>query len=201
MCASYCALSWYDGIAQWLQRAGRRIKWVIFALFRRIRHHQRLKLSWCPRSRVRNTVFKWSYWCVNSNSNRLPLVAWCRTAVLTSPNQRSWGRMKYSSPSCPFWRYKRWTVVCLARTLERYTFPTSPTRSHHPSNMTFVSNDPSLWPYIDSQVSYNYWMGLSCQLVVSRSNIDLHFAVAAGIVVVYDWGEQDVVLMLLPFLW
>jgi hypothetical protein len=35
---------------------------------------------------------------------------------------------------------------------------------------------------------------------MSRFNIDLHFAVAAGVVVVYDWGEQDVVLSLLPFL-
>jgi hypothetical protein len=29
----------------------------------------------------------------------------------------------------------------------------------------------------------------------------LHFAVAAGVVVVYDWGEQDFALILLPFLW
>ncbi|KIK38379.1 hypothetical protein CY34DRAFT_395457 [Suillus luteus UH-Slu-Lm8-n1] len=35
--------------------------------------------------------------------------------------------------------------------------------------MTFVSNDPSLWPYIDAQSVLNYWI------------------VAAGIVVVYDW--------------
>jgi hypothetical protein len=35
---------------------------------------------------------------------------------------------------------------------------------------------------------------------MSRSNIDLHFAVAAGVVVVYDWGEQDIVPNLLPFL-
>jgi hypothetical protein len=38
------------------------------------------------------------------------------------------------------------------------------------------------------------------RLVMSRSYIDLHFAVAAGVVVVYDWGEWDVVLHLLPFL-
>jgi hypothetical protein len=31
-------------------------------------------------------------------------------------------------------------------------------------------------------------------------NNDLHFAVAAGVVVAYDWGEQDVVLKLLLFL-
>jgi hypothetical protein len=30
--------------------------------------------------------------------------------------------------------------------------------------------------------------------------MDFHFAVAAGVVVVYDWGEQDVALNLLPFL-
>jgi hypothetical protein len=35
---------------------------------------------------------------------------------------------------------------------------------------------------------------------MSRFNINLRFVVAAGIVVVYDWGEQDVVLSLLPFL-
>jgi hypothetical protein len=57
-----------------------------------------------------------------------------------------------------------------------------------------------LWPYIDEEFSYSYWQGLSYQLVMSQSNIDLHFAVAAGVVVVYDWGEQDVVLKLLPFL-
>jgi hypothetical protein len=66
--------------------------------------------------------------------------------------------------------------------------------------MTLVSNDPSWWPLIDSQLVYSYWIGLSYQLAMSRSNIDLHFAVAAGAVVVYDWGEWDVVLQLLLFL-
>jgi hypothetical protein len=66
--------------------------------------------------------------------------------------------------------------------------------------MTFVTNDPSWWPYIELQFFYSYWMGLSYQSVMSRFNIDLHFAVAAGVVVVYDWGEQDVVLSLLSFL-
>jgi hypothetical protein len=66
--------------------------------------------------------------------------------------------------------------------------------------MTFVSNDPSWWPIIDSQLIISYWICLLYQLVMSRSNNDSHFAVAAGVVVVYDWGEQDVVLILLPFL-
>jgi hypothetical protein len=66
--------------------------------------------------------------------------------------------------------------------------------------MTFVSNDPIWWPYIDAQLFESYWLGLSHQLVMSQSNIDLHFAVAAGVVVVYDSGEQDVVPNLLPFL-
>jgi hypothetical protein len=66
--------------------------------------------------------------------------------------------------------------------------------------MTFVSNDPSWWPMIVSQLIFSYWLGLLYQLWMSRSNNDLHFAVAAGVVVVYDWGEQDVVLKLLPFL-
>ncbi|KIK31786.1 hypothetical protein CY34DRAFT_19572 [Suillus luteus UH-Slu-Lm8-n1] len=35
--------------------------------------------------------------------------------------------------------------------------------------MTFVSNDPSWWPSIDSEVFYSYWI------------------VAAGVVVAYDW--------------
>jgi hypothetical protein len=65
--------------------------------------------------------------------------------------------------------------------------------------MTFVSNHPTVWPYIDARIFFSYWEGLSYQLVMSQSNIDLHFAVAAGVVVVYDWGEQDV-LKLLPFL-
>jgi hypothetical protein len=66
--------------------------------------------------------------------------------------------------------------------------------------MTFVSNDSSWWPWIDAQFFFSYWMGLSYKLVMSRSNNDLHFAVAAGVVVVYDWGEQAVVPNLLPFL-
>jgi hypothetical protein len=66
--------------------------------------------------------------------------------------------------------------------------------------MTIVSNDSSLWPMIDFQLFSSYWIGLSCQLVMSRSNNDLHFPVAAGIVVAYDWGEQDVDLKLLLFL-
>jgi Arc/MetJ family transcription regulator len=46
-----------------------------------------------------------------------------------------------------------------------------------------------------------YWNSLVYyQSVMSRSNIDLHFAVAACVMVVYDLGEQDVVLKLLPFL-
>ncbi|KAG1760821.1 hypothetical protein EDD22DRAFT_55590 [Suillus occidentalis] len=36
--------------------------------------------------------------------------------------------------------------------------------------MTFVSNDPSWWPFIDSQVFVSYWL------------------VAAGVVVAYDWA-------------
>ncbi|KAG1756143.1 hypothetical protein EDD22DRAFT_912637, partial [Suillus occidentalis] len=43
--------------------------------------------------------------------------------------------------------------------------------------MTFVSNDPRWWPFIDSQVFFSYWM------------------VAAGVVVAYDWGEQDIELI------
>jgi hypothetical protein len=66
--------------------------------------------------------------------------------------------------------------------------------------MTFISNDPSWWPYIDAQFFSSYWIGLSYQSVMTQSNIDLHFAVVAGVVVVYDWGEQDVALNLLSFL-
>ncbi|KAG1784732.1 uncharacterized protein HD556DRAFT_1531905 [Suillus plorans] len=39
----------------------------------------------------------------------------------------------------------------------------------HPSNMTNVSNDPSWWPYISSNIFVSYW------------------GVATGVVVVYDW--------------
>jgi hypothetical protein len=66
--------------------------------------------------------------------------------------------------------------------------------------MTFVANDPIFWPLLDQEFFDSYWMGLSYQFVMSRSNISLHFAVAAIVVVVYDWGEQDVVLNLLSFL-
>jgi hypothetical protein len=61
---------------------------------------------------------------------------------------------------CQLWRYKRRTVVYLARTLDRYTRPISPPRSHHLLTMTVVSNDPSFWPLIDLQILYSYWIGL-----------------------------------------
>ncbi|KIK37486.1 hypothetical protein CY34DRAFT_455144 [Suillus luteus UH-Slu-Lm8-n1] len=48
------------------------------------------------------------------------------------------------------------------------TFSTSLTHTH-PSNMTFVSNDPSWWPYIDFQLISSCWI------------------VAGSVVVVYDW--------------
>jgi hypothetical protein len=85
-------------------------------------------------------------------------------------------------------------------TVTRSLTPPTSLALTHLSNMTFVSNDPSWWPYIDSEILYSYWMGLSYQLVMSRSDIDLHFAVAAGVVVVYEWGEQNDDLNLLPFL-
>jgi hypothetical protein len=66
--------------------------------------------------------------------------------------------------------------------------------------MTIVSNDPSLWPFINVDILLSYCMRLSYQSVMSWPYIDLHFAVAAVIVVVYDWGEWDVVLKLPPFL-
>ncbi|KAG2341259.1 hypothetical protein BDR05DRAFT_465102 [Suillus weaverae] len=47
--------------------------------------------------------------------------------------------------------------------------PTSPLTYTHTSNMTVVSNDPSLWPLINWNIVYSYWI------------------VAAGAVVVYDW--------------
>ncbi|KAG2104660.1 uncharacterized protein F5147DRAFT_838216 [Suillus discolor] len=46
---------------------------------------------------------------------------------------------------------------------------TLPICSHHPSNMTFVSNDPGWWPTINFNLSVSYWI------------------VAAGVVVVHDW--------------
>ncbi|KAG1775463.1 hypothetical protein EV702DRAFT_431574 [Suillus placidus] len=59
-------------------------------------------------------------------------------------------------------------VVYLARTLLLYI----PNISHWLtpiSNMTLVSNDPSWWPTISSNIFFSYWI------------------VAAGVVVVYDW--------------
>jgi hypothetical protein len=66
--------------------------------------------------------------------------------------------------------------------------------------MAIVSNDPGWWPFLDADILLSYWIGLSYQSVMSRSNISLHFAVVSGVVVVYDWCEQDVVVKQLPFL-
>ncbi|KAG2339525.1 hypothetical protein BDR05DRAFT_620032 [Suillus weaverae] len=71
-------------------------------------------------------------------------------------------------------------VVYLARTLSLYI----PNISHWLtpiSNMTLVSNDPSWWPTISSNIFSSYWI------------------VAAGVVVVYDWGltlGQEIELIL-----
>ncbi|KAG1722254.1 hypothetical protein EDD22DRAFT_507307 [Suillus occidentalis] len=47
---------------------------------------------------------------------------------------------------------------------------TPPSLAHtHPSNMTYVSNDPSWWPSLVVDIFLSYWI------------------VAAGVVVVYDW--------------
>ncbi|KIK37916.1 hypothetical protein CY34DRAFT_15387 [Suillus luteus UH-Slu-Lm8-n1] len=49
--------------------------------------------------------------------------------------------------------------------------PQHPPPAHtHPSNMTFVSNDPSLRPYINWNIVLSYWI------------------VVGGVVVVYDWA-------------
>jgi hypothetical protein len=68
--------------------------------------------------------------------------------------------------------------------------------------MTFVSNDPMWWPYINQNIFYSYWTGSSsfrgC-LGDPASSFNLRFAVAASVVVIYDWGEQDVILNLPPF--
>ncbi|KAG1760817.1 hypothetical protein EDD22DRAFT_988384 [Suillus occidentalis] len=49
------------------------------------------------------------------------------------------------------------------------TPPTSLAHTH-PLNMTFVSDDPSWWPIIDTEVLYSYWTA------------------AASVVVAYDWA-------------
>ncbi|KAG1778963.1 hypothetical protein EV702DRAFT_1277409 [Suillus placidus] len=53
--------------------------------------------------------------------------------------------------------------------LDCYTSQHPPLAHTHPLNMTVVLNDPSLWPYINSNIFISYWI------------------VAAGAVVVYDW--------------
>ncbi|KAG1742063.1 hypothetical protein EDD22DRAFT_958968 [Suillus occidentalis] len=59
--------------------------------------------------------------------------------------------------------------ISSTHTMTRSLIPPTSLAHTHPSNMTFVSNDPSLWPYIDSRVFGGYWI------------------VATGVVVVYDW--------------
>jgi hypothetical protein len=60
--------------------------------------------------------------------------------------------MPWAHQAC--WCDKRRTVVYLARTLERYTFPTSLTCSHHPSNMAFISNNTRWWSGIDMHIFF-----------------------------------------------
>ncbi|KAG1798940.1 uncharacterized protein HD556DRAFT_162006 [Suillus plorans] len=45
----------------------------------------------------------------------------------------------------------------------------SPLAHTHPSNMTYVSSDPTYWPWINLNIFFSYW------------------TVASGVVVVYDW--------------
>jgi hypothetical protein len=85
------------------------------------------------------------------------------------------------------------------------TPPTSLAHTH-PSNMTFISSDPSFWPIINLQLFYSYWTGLSHQSVMSRSNIDLHFCSCrrrpGGIWLGWDGrcSEPAAILMISPVL-
>jgi hypothetical protein len=64
--------------------------------------------------------------------------------------------------------------------------------------MTVVLNDPSGWPFISWGIVFSHWTGSSS--IWWCLDLTLHLAVAAAAVVVYDWGEWDVVLQLLSFL-
>jgi hypothetical protein len=62
----------------------------------------------------------------------------------------------------------------------------------HPSNMTVVSNDPSLWPVIYLIRFLSYFLG-SCfsrwiMSGMSRSKLN-YFAVSAFAALLYDYGE------------
>ncbi|KAG2072127.1 hypothetical protein BDR04DRAFT_464107 [Suillus decipiens] len=61
-----------------------------------------------------------------------------------------------------------------------YGPPSSPlTRTPFSTNMTIVSNDPTLWPIID------------------ESRFSSYFSVAAFAIVTYDWSEHDNIKILL----
>ncbi|KAG2073035.1 hypothetical protein BDR04DRAFT_365559 [Suillus decipiens] len=64
----------------------------------------------------------------------------------------------------------------ISSTNARLLYPQHPPLAYiHPSKMTLVSNDPSWWPTISSNMFLSYWIGSSCQLMMSRSHIGLRF--------------------------
>ncbi|KAG1739495.1 uncharacterized protein EDB91DRAFT_1284693, partial [Suillus paluster] len=70
--------------------------------------------------------------------------------------------------------------------------PSSPLTHSHPSNMTIVSNDPSLWPVLNLDRFFSYflgsWRSSRMMLVMTRSNLDGGFTVASFAAMVYDWA-------------
>jgi hypothetical protein len=95
----------------------------------------------------------------------------------------------YPSPSCRFGNTgaERWYITNAFILHSQHT----PLALTHPSNMTVVSNDPSFWPLINSSMLFSYWSGSSSVLWCVNLTLTCGFAVIAGVVVVYDWGEQD----------
>lgn len=91
-------------------------------------------------------------------------------------------------PSILFWR----SMVVYMPSRYIYKVRPSPTPSFS-TNMTIVSNDPTVWPVVNSYRISSYFAG-SWRAHVEANVASKHwlwFAVAASVGVTYDWGEHD----------
>jgi hypothetical protein len=123
------------------------------------RNRQRLQLSWSSSSRVRNTSLQIKIYF--DGFFIICFMSHCSTYSTQSRVSRR-DQISISIPILVIQALNCGITSTNVVVIHLQHPPHSPT---HPSNMTFVSNDPSLWPIIDIKLFYTYWTGLSYQSV------------------------------------